>query len=147
MDRAVFLAVFSVRSAGEDSSLLNAVGVHIPKRPTAIRTFEKSCEHLCFAVLLRSFAAVDVCLCLIPKRLGYVGFVRVLNLEPFLFRLTDFLLVFERDMSLSVVNTVSDIYLVGQNFLDLCNRPLIPLTFGLILEYVFKSSVSLEVEP
>lgn len=71
----------------------------------------------------------------------------IINLEPFLFRPTNLFLVFERDMCLTVVNTVSEIYLVGQNFLDLCNRPLIPLTFGLILEYVFKSSVSLEVEP
>lgn len=44
MDTAVFLAVLTVRGAEEDSSLLNAVGrfvVHIPKRSTAPRTFEK----------------------------------------------------------------------------------------------------------
>ena len=57
----------------------------------------------------------------------------VLNLEPFLFWLADFLLVLERDMGLSVMNAVTDIYFIGKDLFDLRRSPLITLAFGLIL--------------
>ena len=70
MDGAALFAVFTVGSAGEDSFLIYAICgfcAKIPKSPPAVGTFEKSCENLCFAVLLRPFAAVDVRPRLIPK--------------------------------------------------------------------------------
>ena len=72
MDGAVFLAVFAVGCTGKNMAFVFAIGrlgTKIPKSPTAVGAFEKSCENLCFAVLLRSFAAVDVRLCLISKLL------------------------------------------------------------------------------
>jgi len=69
MDRAPILAVLAVlRTSEQPSFLVSFRGeiVHIAKSPSAIRTFEKSCEYLHFSLLVRTLSALDVCLYLLP---------------------------------------------------------------------------------
>ena len=71
----------------------------------------------------------------------------ILDLEPFLLRFANLLFVFERDIGLPIVNTVTEIDFIRKNMLDLRRCPLIPLVLGLVLENMSEGSVPLKIDP
>ena len=70
----------------------------------------------------------------------------ILDLEPFLLRFANLLFVFERDIALPIVNTVTEIDFIGKDMLDLRRCPLIPFGLGLVLKNMSECSVPLKID-
>ena len=92
-------------------------------RPSAIRAFEKACEDLCRLIPLHPASAGDLLLDLLEHVLADNGLVCVLDPHPFFRWLAHPFFVLIGNAHLSIVDTVADVHLVGQDLLDLLFGP------------------------
>ena len=93
----------------------------VSKRPATVCAFYKTGENLRCTIFLLSSARSNLVLHMIENIFGNYGFVRVFNTNPFFFRLADFLFVLVGNIRLLVVDAVTDVGFIFQNFLYLSN--------------------------